>query len=278
MDNEQLNKSIDTLIEEFFAEPVKKSDDLNVAAASKTTADAAIAAAPGMEDDAARGAGRPKQMSDVPKNDEDGARAKEYDGAISSDLPESENEEAKKQAKSIDQTSSAGRMGEGPKMKDPRLTKSLTDEEYAEFEAFKKAKADAAEKAKQDDLRKSEQLKKAETETLIKAAVETALSPLKKQHDDLKKSYDEQSALIKAMASQPVRSKSITSIDVIEKAKEHIEGENQEFSKSEKLDAAERLVMKKSLPLEAVVELENTGTLYRKDWQQLVEAELQKQN
>ncbi len=272
-----LTKSIDSLIDGLFSEDVAKADHLNVAGDAKTTADAAIASAPKAQNDDARGAGRPKQISDVPENDEDGKRDGQYDGSIASAQGEEENPEAKKQARSIDQTTSAGRMGEAPKMKDPRLTKS----DYEELEAFRKSKAEAESKAeelrKSEELKKAEDLKKAELETLVKSAIASAIAPLKQENEELKKSLNESAALVKAMAGQPQRSKSVTGIEALEKSSpEHVGP--QEFTKSEKLDAAERLVMKKALPMEAVVELENTGTVYRKDWQQAIEAELQKQN
>ena len=278
--NEELNKSIDSLIEDLFAEPVNKAgENFEVANASKTTADAAIAAAPKFQNDDSRGAGRPKQISDVPENDEDGKRDGQYDGSIAAGQSEQENEEAKKQIKSIDQTTSAGRMGEGPKMKDPRLSKSLTDEEYAEFQAFKKSKEEEVKKQeelkKSEEIKKAEDLRKAELENLVKSAVASAIAPLQKENQELKKSLGQSEALIKAMAGQPKQSKSITGIEALEKSQPEDFGP-QEFTKSEKLDAAERLVMKKSLPADAVIELENTGTVYRKDWQQAIEAELLK--
>lgn len=276
-----LNKSIDTLIEDLFAEPVQKADNLNIAGDAKTTADAAIASAPKAQNDDSRGAGRPKQISDVPENDEDGKRDGQYDASIASAQGEEENPEAKKQSKSIDQTTSTGRMGQAPAMKDPRLSKSITEEEYAEFQAFKKSQAEAAEKAeelkKSEALKKADDIKKAELETLVKSAVASAIAPLKQENETLKKSLNESAALVKAMAGQPQRSKSVTGIDAIEKSNPESVGP-QEFTKSEKLDAAERLVMKKALPMDAVVELENTGTVYNKDWQRAIEAELQKQN
>lgn len=265
---DELNKSIDSLITELFSEPVEKAagENFEVANASKTTADAAISAAPEMQDDAARGAGRPKQISDVPKRDEDGQRDGQYDASIAANQGEVENEEAKKQARSIDQTSSTG-----------RLSKSITDEEAAEFEEFKKAKAEKAEKAKQDELKKSEDLKKAELQNLVKAQVEAAIAPVKKENEELKKSLGESQALIKAMAGQPVRAKSVTGIEALEKSNPESTGP-QEFTKADKLDAAERLVMKKALPMDAVIELENTNTVFNKEWQRLIEAELQKRN
>lgn len=272
-----LNKSVNDLIDSFFSEDVVKADNLDVASASKTTADAAISGAPGMQDDAARGAGRPKQISDVPKTDEDGSRGGNYDASITSALSEDENEEAKKQSKESNQLTSAGRIGAGPTMKDPRLSKSISDEEYAEFQAFKKAQAERTELKKAEDLKKSEDLKKAELETLVKSAVASAIAPIQKENQELKKTLTESETLIKAMASQPQRSKSVTGIHALEKSTREDSGA-QEFNKKDKLDAAERLVMKKSLPMDAVIELENTGTVYRTDWQQLIEAELQKNN
>ncbi len=279
---DELTKSIDSLIEDLFAEPVTKAgENFEVANASKTTADAAIASAPKAQNDDSRGAGRPKQISDVPENDEDGKRDGQYDGSIAAGQGEEENEEAKKQAKSIDQTTSAGRMGgDKPKMKDPRLTKSVTDEEYAEFQAFKKSKEDEAKKAdelkKSEEIKKSEDLKKAELQNLIKSQVEAAIQPVKKENEELKKSLGESQALIKAMAGQPQRSKSVTGIEALEKSQPESTGP-QEFTKSEKLDAAERLVMKKAIPMEAVVELSSTGTVYNPEWRKMIAAELEKQ-
>lgn len=278
MDKTQdLNKSIDSLIEEFFAEPVSKSDALNIAGDAKTTADAAIASAPKAQDDASRGAGRPKEISDVPANDQDGKRDGTYDATIAAAIGEIENEEAKKQSKSIDQGSSTGRLAEAPKMKDPRaggqVMKSITEEEYAKFEAFQKAEAEKEQTAKQEELKKSEDLKKAELQSLIKSAVEQAIEPVKKENQDLKKSLAESAALVKAMAGQPKQPKSITGIEALEKSQSDYAGP-QEFSKSEKLDAAERLVMRKALPADAAIELENTGTVYNPEYRRLIEAEL----
>ena len=137
MDEKDLNKSIDTLIDDLFTEDVvKASENFEVANASKTTADAALASAPKGEDDASRGAGRPKDDHDVPEVDQDGNQAKGYD-AVQKEDDEVEPEEAKKQAHAVTQVSAEGHLGEKPKMKDPRLSKSVSEEEYEEFQAFK---------------------------------------------------------------------------------------------------------------------------------------------
>lgn len=278
---ENLQKSIDELIETLFSEEVVKAENLIVASASKTTADAAISAAPKMVDDASRGAGRPDQISDVPNVDEDGKRDGSYDASIAAKQAEVENEEAKKQAKSIDQTTSVGRLSEAPSMKDPRLTKSITEEEYSEYVEFKKsqeaAKTKEAEDLVKSELKKSEDLKKAELETLVKSAVASAIAPIQEENLELKKSLTRSEELIKAMARQPQRSKSITGIEALEKS----QGENtgpKSFTKSEKLDAAERLALRKAIPMDAVIELENTGTVYNVSVREAIEAELLKQN
>ena len=81
MSKEAMNKSIDAMIDELFTEaPVEKSIDISKDA--KTTADAAVNQAPKGQDDDKRGAGRPKQISDVPKTDTDGKRDGKYDDDI----------------------------------------------------------------------------------------------------------------------------------------------------------------------------------------------------
>lgn len=266
----ELTSVIDSLVDEYFG---KSSENFEVAPAAKTTADKVMAEVPGSQDDAARGAGRPKDDHDVPKTDTDGNAAKGYD-AVQAGQAEVENPEAK-QAGAATQISGEGRLGEKKHMTDPRLSKSLEeDPEYKEFLAFKKAKKE------QEDLKKADDLKKAQTD-LIKSAVEQALTPYKKENEDLRKAFQQQSDLLKAIAGQPREAKSITSIDVVEKSLDpsgQPRKEAGEFTRKEKLDAAEALVMKKSLPADAVIELENTGTVYNAEWRRLIEEELQKQN
>lgn len=275
---EDLNKSIDTLINDLFSDSVSKAgENFEVANAAKTTADAAIASAPKMQDDAARGAGRPKQISDVPNNDEDGKRGGAYDASISNDQAADEPEETKKQIKAIDQVSTQGHMGQKAQMKDPRLTKAISEEEYAEFQSFKKAQAEQADLRKAEDMKKSEDLRKAELQNLVKSAITEAIQPLQRENQELKKSLGQSEVLIKAMAGQPRQSKSVTGIEALEKSASDFDGP-QSFSKAEMQDAAERLVMKKSIPMDAAIELSSTGTIYNPQYRSLVEAELQKQN
>lgn len=270
-ENDELLKSIDSLIDEYFTEPaleesseeVEKSID--IAGDSKTKADEAANQAPKGQKDEARGAGRPKQISDVPQNDQDGARAKDYDGAISeNEGKEDESDEAKKQAQSVDQTSDKGRMsGSSKAPKSAPFKKSeeesdvvtLSKAEFEELQSLKKAKEDA------EELKKAEEAKK-EQEALIKAAVQDATSDIRKENEELRKSLNESSAILKAMAGQPQRAKSVTGIEQLEKSVDP-DGQPKEekLTKSDILDAAEELVMKGQLSDEVVTEIEMTHTV-----------------
>lgn len=275
---EDLTKSIDALLDEVFSDEVSKSID--IAGDSKTTADAAIASAPAMQDDASRGAGRPKQISDVPKTDQDGKRDGQYDASIATAHGEEENEEAKKQAKSIDQTTTAGHMAGKPAApKTAPFKKSdgteLSDEEVKEFEEFRKSKAAAAEKAKQaEDLKKAESVKK-EQEDLVKSAVAAATAKFQKENDELKKSFNETQALIKAMAAQPRQAKSITGIEALEKSTAPEDKTQETFSKSDILDAAFELAKSGKIPAEAVSEIEMTGRCADAGIRQKIEKQLE---
>lgn len=266
--NEELNKSIDALLDEVFSEVVEKGSPLDLASDNKTTADAVMSQVPGSQKDESRGAGRPKQISDVPQNDMDGRRDSQYDASITeNDGKEDEPEEAKKQSKAVDQVSKEGHMAQSPKAPQSRPFKKsedgtsveLSEKEYAEFQAFKKSQVEAAEKAKQtEELKKAESVKK-EQEELVKSAIAKATDALRKENDDLRKSVSETNALIKAMASQPVRSKSITGIDVLEKGTSDENKAPETFSKSEILDAAFELAKSGKISDTIVAEIEMTN-------------------
>lgn len=260
---EDLSKSIDTLLDEVFSDEVNKGSPLDLAQDNKTTADAAVSKAPAMQKDEARGAGRPKQISDVPQVDQDGRRASDYDASIKErDGKEEENEEAKKQAQAVDQASGKGHVAAGaaaPKMAPFKKSEEISESEYNEFLEFKKSKAAEVEKvAKAEELRKSQSAKK-EQEDLIKSAVTQATSQLAKENEDLRKSFKETQDLIKAMASQPVRSKSVTNIEVLEKSTAPENKGQEAFSKSEILDAAFELAKSGKIRDTVVSEIEMTN-------------------
>jgi hypothetical protein len=271
--NEELNKSIDVMLEEIFAvkssETVNKSEALDWWKDNKTKADEVVNQAPSMEKDESRNAGRPKQISDVPQNDTDGRRASDYDSAIVEDRDQENEPEETKQSPAIDQMSSQGHIAQSPKApQEAPFRRSLSEQEFAEYEELKKAKTAQEESKKQEELKKSQEI-------LIKSAVESALSSVKKENDELKKSMMEQSALIKAIASQPRQSKSITNVQALEKSMQPQERDATSFSKSEILDAAEELYKAGSIPMEAVIEIDNTGSVLNPAHKRLIEKKLQ---
>lgn len=234
---EELSKSIESLVDELFAvdedaveEVVEKS--LDIAGDSKTTADAAVKQAPKAQKDESRGAGRPKQISDVPQEDEDGKREGKYDDSITeNEGKEDENGEAKKQIGSTEQ-----------------MTKSVSDEEWAEFQEFKKSK---------EAMKKSE----APQEDLIKAQIEDAISGFRSENEELRKAVQEQSELLKSLAKTPQRPKSVTSIEALQKGfDEDTQVEEETFSKGEILDVAEDLYKSGKIKMDHVIEIEQTGT------------------
>ena len=262
-----LTKSIDSMIDDLFADKVQKSEgaeNLNPGKSS-TTADAAVSQAPKGQMDEARNAGRPAQINSVPQVDLDGKRAGKYDDDITEAHGAEENEEGKKQADAKRSDQTMGRQekdGEGLKVS---LGKSISEQEYAEFQAFKKAQAEA---------KKEEVLKKAREENanLIKSAVKEATASIQKENEELRKSLKETNELVKAMAERPQRRKSIDGIQALEKSQSDAPaGSGQEhFTKAEMLDVAEELVAKStankdmSFQLDHLIELENTGFIFDK--------------
>lgn len=265
---DELNKSIDLLLDEVFGESETTEKSIDIAKDAKTTADAVMASVPGSQDDASRGAGRPKAISDVPNKDQDGKRDGQYDASISQAHGDEENEEAKKQAKAVDQCSSQGHMAQSPKA--PRsapFKKSdgteVSEEDFRAFEAFQKSQKEEAEKqasakAKEEELRKAEDNRK-HSEDLIKSAVAQATSKLAKENEELRKSVQETNALVKAMAAQPMPSKSITNIQALEKSIRPEEKGDETFSKSDILDAAFDLAKAGKISSNIVSEIEMTG-------------------
>ena len=237
MSKENMNKSIDEMIDELFAEPVEKS--LDVAAQAQTTADSAVKAAPKAQSDDARGAGRPAQISDVPDKDEDGKREGEYDASIAEKAKASDQPEA------------------GQVAAPASITKSISEAEYAEFMELRKARAS---KEQEEALAKARE----EQKTLIKSAIKEATSSISKENEELRKSLAETQELVKAMAERPQRRKSIDGVQAVEKSFSQEPSGPEKMSKAELLDVAMELALKKSSPFkdEHLIELENTGFVY----------------
>lgn len=260
MINEELKKSIDSMIDELFLE---KSAD------SKTKADDAVNAAPKGQDDDKRGAGRPDQISDVPKTDKDGKRSGDYDKDIAKKQKEEENAEAKKQVKEKNQIKKSEEEAAAAAASDENTNEDLEKSEREELEAFRAAKKD----------QEAEEFKKAEEdkqEDLIKSVVEKVSTRYEEKIENLTKSLNEQTELVKAIANKPQQSKSITNIEAMEKST-HEEGANRDsFTKSEMLDAAEELFHKGEIRDTEVIELENNGFILNPESRAKVEKALLK--
>lgn len=249
MENKFDKDLVDSIINEYFTEePVEKSMK------SDNTADAAVKEAPKAQKDEARNAGRPKQISDVPQEDQDGKREGKYDSDIT------ENEDKEDEPEETKQVSA------------PSMKKSVSEEEWAEFQAWKEAQAE-----EEQEVVKSEADETPNFEELIKSQVESLMKSKNEEIEELKKSLNETTELVKAMADTPMPQKSIDNIEYFEK------GGKQEktFSRQEMLDTAFDMALRKSHPdfddLH-VTELENTGTISDPNARRALENELKRRN
>lgn len=253
---EDLNKSIDSLIDQLFteSETVEKADMIKDDKPQSETADEAKAKIPTAQDDDKRGAGRPKQISDVPKVDTDGKRAKDYDDDITESKKDSDGKTSEQ-----DQVKPSSEM----------VKKSLSVEEFEEYQELKKAQLKIIE---------AEALKKARDEQvdLIKSAVSQAVSKITEENAELRKSLSEQSELIKAMANKPQRAKAVTNMAALEKSSSAPKGNS--LSKSDLLDVAEELVKSSrgTFTVEHAIELENNGFIYDAEARSLLEREIKR--
>lgn len=243
---EDLKKSIDSLIDELFADEMVEKSMIKDANPAKETADSASKQIPKTEKEK-----HPvEQISDVPSVDTDGQRDGQYD-------------------KDIVEKQEDGKVKEQDQVQPPKdMKKSLSDEEYAEYQELKKAKAA---KVQEETLMKARK----EQADLIKSAVVEATSEIRKENEELKKSMIEQAELIKAMANRPRQPKAVTSVQALEKFQK---SESSHLSKSELLDIAEELVKSGKLGMESVIELENTGYIYEQEPRRTLEREILKRN
>lgn len=239
--NDELNKSIDELIDNLFAD---ESDEVEKSMikdmkAEEETADEALAKVPSAQKDEARNAGRPKQISDIPQKDEDGRRQDSYDDSISEENKDGKNPEQS--------------QVEPPKDMKKSNKVEISKEEFEAYQAFKKSEA---EKIKSEVLQKARQ----EQVDLIKSAVIEATADIRKENDELRKSLQESSDLIKSIANKPQSRKAITQVQAVERFEKSQTSQN--FSKSELLDVAEALVKSGDLEDTHVIELEQTGYIF----------------
>lgn len=239
MDNE-LKKSIDALIDDIFEDNLEKSTVIE--AEADTTADEAIKKAPKAQKDESRNAGRPEQISDVPEKDKDGDRTGEYDKDITENKNKEDEPKEKDQVKTPDQ-----------------MKKSVSDEEWAEFEAFKKSKKEAADKEKAEVLAKAQKEAFQSVAEELRKSFESKTEELKKSLTEMQKRNDEQSVIIKAMAKQPMPSKSVTGIGELKKGYDDSVEAPKTFSKKEITDAALELRKSNKLSDADVIELDTFG-------------------
>ena len=268
MSNEELNKSIDALIDELFTEEeFEKAIPMGVGDASET-ADEGKKPEKGM-DDSSGGRGRPKEISDVPDNDMDGSRAKGYD-AIMGNQAETENKETSQTTGAVKNAYNPkkGKKGKTPPGNPMKKSFEISEDEYAEYLELKKS----------DEEREMNELRKAfisEQKDLIKSAVSEATQVIRNENEGLRKSLNEQTELVKAMAKKPQVSKSITSVQAFEKSQSAPQKTGY-FSKSEMLDVAEDLFKSGKLRDSHVIELDNNGFIYDNNARQILEDELRR--
>ena len=254
MSNDELSKSIDLMIDELFTEEEieKALGEPNMGEGDpKTKADEVVNKAPKGKKDSSRGEGRPVDIHDIPENDKDD-KSKGYDavqkkeGDMGKDIPE---------ARQIDKNAK-------------EVKKSISLEEYEEFQALRKAEDDRV----MDELRKSFMI---EQKDLIKSAVYEATSSIRHENEELRKSLSEQTSLVKSIASKPQTRKSITSYEALEKS-ERPSNEPEFFTKSQMLDVAEELFKSGKIRDTHVMELENNGYIYDNTARAALENELKK--
>jgi hypothetical protein len=257
---EALNKSvtdaIDSLIDELFEDEAVAKSMIKEDKPEKETADEALAAVPKAEKDEKRKAGRPEQISEVPQIDTDGDRSGKYDEKIA-------------------QKHTDGSKKEDEQVEVPALMKkSLSLDEYEDYMALKKARKIA------EHAEILEKARKEQTD-LIKSAISEATLGMRKENQELRKSLQEQSELIKSMANKPQRSKSITSMQALEKFEKSQTSSSASMSKAELLDIAEELVKSKrneGFTMEHAIELENTGYIFDPAARAMLEREVSRRN
>jgi hypothetical protein len=293
---EELKKSMDQLIEEFFAEEeataseeVKKSEPKAEEKKEEGTATLEKAS-----DAISQIIGEPKQAKE--ESDPNKTPATLADSSDNNIKEKSEDDEknGKKRGRpndlsqmsmrdmstgeskgsydaSIAEAAVSPAKAEDSQVSPPEHMKKAETVEISkeEYEALKKS---AEENKKAEELKKAEVVK-ADTERLVKSAVESATAEIRKEKDEIAKKLEETTILVKSFLKQPKPRKSISSVAALEKG--GYEGEQAKvFSKSEMLDAAEELVKSKELTMEDVIELENTGTIHDKSKRAAVERKL----
>lgn len=283
---EELDQKIEQLTDELLKgySSKKHPKNINISGDASTTADQAVSQVKKAANDDSRGAGRPKQISDVPDKDQDGKREGKYDATITENEDKEDEPDETKQSPSLDQVNEKGHKKVNAKAPDMRPFKKADEKEldelkksFALFQKFQEFETKAEEKIT-IPLAEYEELIKAKTkekeETLSKGEIGTTQNEeLVKSLSALTAKFDEQSVLLNKIAKTPTAAKSITNINALEKS---IGEEAQEttFTKSEVADALDELVKANKLPDTAALEYDFMGSLHNPKYRAIVEAHL----
>ena len=247
MNNDALIKSMDALLDEFFAkaemvpgQPANKTHvpgpETMIPHADKTADEGleGVEAEEGEEDEkAGKKRGRPEDLSQMAMRDMKTGESKgKYDASIA-------HEDA---APADDARTTPGETG--LKMK---KSFEVSEEDY---EILMKAKTEALEKAKKEEL----DLFKAH----VAEAIKEATAPLVRENELLKKSLQKQESLLKSVASMPAPRKSIPNVAYLEKS---YDASPETFTKADVSEAIDALVKSEKLTVQDGIEYDFTGML-----------------
>lgn len=267
---EELNKSMDQLIDEFFSEEavatasetekVEKSEEPKAEEKKEGATTASLEKASDAVHEIIGEAKQAKEEKDPNKNPATLAD----DAGNNPPKSEEDEKEGKKRGRPSDLSQMSQRdmsTGESKGSYDASIVEASKNPSMPEASQVQPPehmkKADVVEISREE----YEALKKAQSEALVKAEVEKATSEIRRENEDLRKQLNDTTSLVKALAKRPQPRKSISSVAALEKGGYSEVPESKEFSKSEKLDAAEALVKSGDLSDEDLIELETTGTL-----------------
>lgn len=139
----------------------------------------------------------------------------------------------------------------------------------ADYELLREAKR----RAREESMQKA----KKEQADLMKSVVSSEIAALKGENEELRKSMKETLDLLKNISRVPQPRKSIATAQVLEKSFGGMSPQDSKtFTKAEMLDAAEALMKSNTIPVEAVIELERSGTVSRPDYRKAIESQLLK--
>lgn len=294
--NEELLKSMDSLIDEFFMEDAPETSEEETVEKSEETAveDATEEETVEKSKDAIHEIidEKPKAAkADSPNNKSATTADEDLD---SGEKVEEDDEAGKKRGRSKDISSWEDRGKDGDTSnrqydrditspaQDPskpedsqvqapaHISKSEEDTvtiSKEEYELFKKSLEEKAAKEQEEALQKAKQ----EQTDLIKSAVSEATA-------DLREKLEKANATIEKLAAKPKQRQSIESVVALEKggyAPDAQSGKVETFSKSEILDAAQALFEEGKLNrIEDIIEIETTGVSNNPEVRRLVENKL----